>query len=206
MTGTRTVAFDRLQIAYDDRVLTPRPWTAQQSRWAAEILETAPAGSVLELCSGAGQIGLLAVADAQRPLVCVDASPVACDYIRRNAATAGMAHRVRVREGTITDALQAEERFALVIADPPWVRRAETGRFPADPLLAIDGGEDGMEIAWACIEVARRHLLPGGSLVLQLGTAAQVEAVQERLRGDVLALAEVRCCEGGVLVRMDRDG
>ncbi|MBI2244007.1 MAG: methyltransferase, partial [Nocardioides sp.] len=57
-----TMGFGPLRITFDGRVLRPRPWTAAQSEWAAEILADAPAGPVLELCAGAGQIGLLAVA------------------------------------------------------------------------------------------------------------------------------------------------
>ena len=96
------------------------------------------------------------------------------------------------------------ERFAVVIADPPWVRRAETGRYPEDPLLAIDGGDDGMDVAWTCLDTARLHLAPAGSLLLQLGTVEQVDAVRERLRGDELSVTEVRWHERGVLVRIDR--
>jgi release factor glutamine methyltransferase len=196
--------FGPLRIAYDGRVLEPRPWTVAQSAWAGEILPTAPPGSVLELCSGAGQIGLLAVADNDRSLVCVDLSPVACDYARHNADAAGMSDRVEVREGAMDEVLRDRERFAMVIADPPWVRRAETGRYPEDPLLAIDGGDDGMDVAWTCLDTARLHLAPGGTLLLQLGTVEQVEAVRERLRSDELSVTEVRWHERGVLVRIDR--
>jgi release factor glutamine methyltransferase len=195
--------FGRLRIAFDDRVLRPRPWTAAQSEWAAEILDSAPAGVVLELCSGAGQIGLLAVADTDRRLVCVDLNPVACDFARHNAAVAGLGDRVDVREGAMDDTLRDSERFALVVADPPWVRRADTGRYPEDPVLAIDGGDDGLDVAWACVDVARLHLLPGGSLLLQIGTVEQVEALRYRLRDDVLQVTEVRRAERGVLVRLD---
>ena len=203
-TEPEEMDFGRLRIAYDGRVLEPRPWTAAQSEWAAEILPTAPPGTVLELCSGAGQIGLLAVADSDRQLVCVDLNPVACDYARRNADAAGMADRVEVREGAIDEMVRDSERFAMVIADPPWVRRAETGRYPEDPLLAIDGGDDGMDVAWTCLDTARLHLIPGGTLLLQLGTVEQVDAVRERLRGDELSVTEVRWHERGVLVRVDR--
>jgi release factor glutamine methyltransferase len=208
MTTTTTepeeMDFGRLRIAFDGRVLRPRPWTEAQSTWAAEILPTAPAGTVLELCSGAGQIGLLAVADTDRELVCVDLNPVACDYARRNAAAAGMADRVEVREGAIDVMLGDDERFALVVADPPGVRRTEVGRFPEDPVVAIDGGEDGMDVAWMCVDAARRHLSPGGTLLLQLGTVDQVDSLRERLRDDELDVSEVRWHERGVLVRADR--
>lgn len=200
-----TVGFGPLQITFDGRVLRPRPWTAAQSDWAAEILAQAPVGAVLELCAGAGQIGLLAVAPSTRRLVCVDLNPVACEYARANAAAAGLSERVEVREGSMDEVLRDSERFALVIADPPWVRRSEVETFPEDPVLAIDGGPDGMEVAWLCLDTARGHLMRGGTLLLQLGTVEQVDVLRDRLRenDDGLAISEVRWCDRGVLVRLD---
>ena len=61
-----TVQIGALTIAYDASVLEPRPWTARQSEWAADLLSVAPAGRMLELCAGAGQIGLLALLNAQQ--------------------------------------------------------------------------------------------------------------------------------------------
>ncbi|MEN3273049.1 MAG: hypothetical protein V7636_1810, partial [Actinomycetota bacterium] len=52
-------SFGGLEIAFDDGVLTPRPWTIEQSQWAIELLHALPDGPVLELCCGAGQIGLV---------------------------------------------------------------------------------------------------------------------------------------------------
>ena len=202
-----TMGFGPLRITFDGRVLRPRPWTAAQSEWAAEILADAPAGPVLELCAGAGQIGLLAVAAAPRSLVCVDLDPVACDYARHNARAAGLDDRVEVREGSMEEVLRDSERFALVIADPPWVRREEIGRFPEDPRLAIDGGPDGMEVAWLCVDTARPHLMRGATVLLQLGIVEQVDLLRERLREqteDELVISEVRWCDRGVLVRLDR--
>ena len=213
MTGTtsapghETVHFGGLEIGFDERLLRPRTWTAEQSRWAAELLDDAPDGPVLELCAGAGHIGLLAVTLRARPLVCVDVSSAACDYARRNAETAGLGGLVTVREGTIDDVLDARERFALVIADPPWVRRVDTGRFPEDPLLAIDGGDDGLDVARACLRAAGRHLVPGGSLVLQLGTLEQVTIVRDELPAyGAMDLVETRSYPRGVLARFDASG
>ena len=202
-----TMGFGPLRITFDGGGRRPRPWTTAQSEWAAEILAQAPPGPVLELCAGAGQIGLLAVAAAPRSLVCVDLDPVACDYARHNARAAGLDDRVEVREGSMEEVLRDSERFALVIADPPWVRREEIGRFPEDPRLAIDGGPDGMEVAWLCVDTARPHLMRGATVLLQLGIVEQVDLLRERLREqteDELVISEVRWCDRGVLVRLDR--
>ena len=203
---TERIDFGSLTIAFDDRVLRPREWTAAQSEWAADLMASAPGGTVLELCAGAGHIGLLAVAATGRQLVCVDASGVACDYARANAVANQMADRVEVREGRLEEALAPDELFPVVIADPPWVPRDETSRYPEDPLTAIDGGDDGLDVARACLAAVDAHLAPGGSAVLQVGTTAQVEALRAEpcFAEGRLAVVEVRQEERGVLARVDR--
>jgi methylase of polypeptide subunit release factors len=201
--GSEEMPFGHLTIRFDDRLLRPREWTAAQSVWAAELVRRCPPGPVLELCAGAGQIGLLAVSLEPRPLVCVDLNPAAPGHIRANAAAAGLATSVEVRTALLEDALADDERFALVIADPPWVRRTDVGRFPDDPVLAIDGGEDGLDLARSCLNVAARHLVPGGSVLLQLGSREQVTALEADLPAE-LEVRELRAFERGVLVRFDR--
>ena len=203
---TESVPFGSLTIAFDDRVLRPREWTAAQSEWAAELMATAPGGTVLELCAGAGHIGLLAVAQTGRRLLCVDANPVACDYARANALAAGLADLVEVREVRLQEALAPGETFAVVIADPPWVPREQTGRYPEDPLTAIDGGDDGLDVARACLATIDDHLSPGGSAVLQVGTCAQADALRREpcFSDGRLVMVEVRQQVRGVLARIDR--
>jgi methylase of polypeptide subunit release factors len=198
------VDFGDLRIAFDRRLLRPRSWTENQSLWAAELLPSLPPGTVLELCSGAGQIGLLGVAGSGRRLVCVDVNPVAAEYIAANAVAAGLRNRVEIRLGRIDDALAPRERFPLIIADPPWVPGPDTARFPEDPLLAIDGGEDGMGVVRECLAAIESHLGPGGVALLQLGPGDQVQAVAEMIEGTGLVPGETRDFgERGALLRID---
>jgi len=205
MAETLHTTFGGLSIAYDSDVIEPRAWTEAQSRWAADLLAQSPEGDVLELCSGAGHIGLLAVVLSPHPLVQVDLNPTACAYARANAVAAG-AGGVRVLEGPIDATLDPGDRFVGVIADPPWVPSAETSRFPEDPILAIDGGQEGVDLARVCVEVAARHLVDGGWVVLQIGTAEQVSALEKWLGepgSPVLRVQEVRSYgDRGVLVHL----
>lgn len=204
--------FGGLRITFDEQVLRSRAWTVAQSRWGAELLRAAPTTtSLLELCTGAGHIGLLAVV-LERPrthrLVAVDRSRVACEFARRNAVLAGLEDRVEVREGLIDGVIDPDDRFELVIADPPWVARAHTSRFRDDPVLAIDSGDDGLDVAWSCLAAAEAHLVDGGSLLLQLGSLQQVDRVAEGLvaRSSALTIHEIRTFDGhGVLVRIVRE-
>jgi methylase of polypeptide subunit release factors len=200
-----TTDFGGLSIASDDRVLSPRRWTTMQSYWAAELLRGSPPGRVLELCSGVGHIGLLCTSLEPRDMVLVDANPHACALARRNATVNRLVASIDVRHGDLQDVIRADESFVGVIADPPWVPTAETGRFPQDPLMAIDGGVDGLAVAWSCLDVMARHLVRGGWGILQLGTQAQAERVAEGCVDDGLGLEvrETRAYQDrGVLVRL----
>jgi ribosomal protein L3 glutamine methyltransferase len=189
---TSSVEIGGLLFAYDQRVLEPRPWTRAQSEWARDLLDEVPDGPVLELCSGAGHIGLLALLGNQRPLVMVDADEVACRFARMNAIAAGLVDRVEIRHG------QLEEQ----------VRPSEVGRFPQDPVLAIDGGVDGLGPTRGCLHVIDQHLDRAGCAVLQVGGPAHVTGIGEWLdsRPSVrLRVSETRAFgDRGVLVLLRR--
>lgn len=207
--GPRFSQFGSLTIAFDDRVLEPREWTMAQSAWAAELQTTAPAGRVLELCAGVGHIGLLAVSGGDRDLVLVDLNPVASELAAINVLAAGVDDRVEIRTGSMTDVLEPDELFPVIIADPPWVESDSIDRFPEDPQIAIDGGSDGLDLARMCCEVIDAHLSDGGAAVLQIGTQGQADAIDdflERSSTSGLRVTEVRAFERGVLALISRTG
>lgn len=184
--------FGPLLVEYDDRVLTPRQWTLQQSEWAAELAEAAEAGPLLELCAGAGHIGLAAAVLADRDLIQVEADPVAASYARSNAALAGRSDRVEVRNVRLEQALRPDERFPLIIADPPYLPSADLERWPEDPPMAIDGGADGLALVRACLQLAARHLTSSGQLLLQIAGPGQDQQISELLPAGALVRRELR--------------
>lgn len=205
--NTDELTFHGLTIAYDHQVLEPRPWTEAQSAWAAELLAEAPDGPVLELCAGVGHIGLGAVQDSSRELVMVDFNPVAQRFAQHNAVVNHMADRIEFRLARMEEALESAERFGLIIADPPWVRSTEISRFPADPVLAIDGGDDGLELARICVELIDQHLADGGSALLQLGSTEQVRLIAqhtEQLGDGAIRVKETQTFDDGLIVRLAR--
>lgn len=200
--------FGPLVVGFDDTVLRPRPWTVAQSTWAAELVGSAPEGDILELCAGVGQIGLLLASLVSRDLVLVDADENACAYARANAEGAGLSGQVDVRNGPMHTVLAPDERFAFILADPPWVRSGDVVRFPQDPVVAIDGGPDGLDLARICVDLIGRHLDESGAAILQLGDVKQVADLDSYLHSNPeigLSVDEVRIPIGdGVLVGLVR--
>lgn len=179
--STELAPFGDLDIRWDRRVLRPRAWTTAQSHWAAALSPHCPDGPILELCCGAGQIGLLAAVLSGRPLVQVDRDPAATAFARVNAAEAEVPSDIRT--AALADALHADEVFGLVIFDPPYVPSARVADFPEDPVGAIDGGFDGTEQLVLGLGVALRHLHADGHLLVQARDDDQVEVVRRLLEG-----------------------
>jgi methylase of polypeptide subunit release factors len=173
--STAWCEFGPLRVAYDDRVLAPRPWTLLQSCRAAERLVGAPPGRVVELHCGAGHIGQAAAAWSGRALVQVDDDPVCCAWATHNATTNQVAATVVCGQ---VDALPLRPASAaLVLADPPYVPSTDVARFPEDPTHAIDGGVDGLDGVRACLPVMRTLLVDGGVALLQMRGPEQADAI-----------------------------
>lgn len=189
---TTQMDFGPLVVTFDERVLRPRPWTMLQAEWAAELSPDLPPGAVLELCSGAGHIGQATAVLTGRDLVQVDVDPHACRLARANAAANVGTVEVEVRCGDLAASTHPDERFPVVLADPPYLRRDEVEAWPQDPTHAIDGGHDGLDLPRRCLAVAGAHVAPGGVVLLQALGRAQVEDLADDVAAAGLELVDVR--------------
>jgi methylase of polypeptide subunit release factors len=121
---------------------------------------------------------------ADRDLVQVEADPIAASYARSNAVHAGWSQRVDIRQSCLKEAIRPDERFPVVIADPPYLRSADIDRWPVDPPMAIDGGSDGLDLVRVCLQLAAAHLAPTGQLLLQTAGSRQAEDITVLLAGN----------------------
>jgi methylase of polypeptide subunit release factors len=188
------VDFGGLRVPTSAAVIQPRSWTVAQSTWAAELAPVCPPGPVLELFAGSGHIGLEASRRTGRSVVLVDLSAEACRLATETARVNGLDASV-VNAGVSRD-LCERTRPGLVLADPPYVPESEVGRFPSDPIDAIDGGPDGLSLVRAVLLAVHPALSPNVPLILQLrglGQAAMVDRWLEARNALGMRIDEVRC-------------
>jgi release factor glutamine methyltransferase len=167
----------------DARVLVPRPDTETLVEVAlTRTHHLSLYGRALDLCTGSGCV---AIAFArERPTWKVtgsDVSEQAAELARENAERLGAVFATRWLVGDLFDAIPTGERFELVTGNPPYIPRAEIATLDADvrdfePRLALDGGEDGLDLVRRVVERAPEFLAPGGVLALEIGHG-QVSAV-----------------------------
>ena len=129
---------------------------------------------MLDLGTGSGAIALAIASEWPSARVsATDASADALEVARDNAERLGLADGVRLVHGDWFDALGADERFEVVVSNPPYIAEHERDALPADvrdhePPAALYSGPSGTESLREIIEDAPRHLVGGGLLALEL--------------------------------------
>jgi release factor glutamine methyltransferase len=127
-----------------------------------------PRDIILDLCCGAGAIGAALAAAVDRAEVhAVDIDPAAVRCARRNVPG-------YVYEGDLYQPLPASLRgqIGLVVANVPYVPTDEIGFLPPEarahePLVALDGGPDGLDVLRRVAARAPEWLAPGGRLLIE---------------------------------------
>ncbi len=158
--------FCGLRIAVDPGVFVPRRRTEFLVQHA--VLLAHPAAIVVDLCCGAGAIGAaLATAVDRAEVHAVDIDPAAVACARRNVP--GHAYR-----GDLYQPLPARLRgqVQILAANVPYVPTGEIGFLPPEarahePLVALDGGPDGLDVLRRVAAGAPDWLAPGGHLLIE---------------------------------------
>jgi release factor glutamine methyltransferase len=184
LTGVKE--FYNRPFKVDARVLIPRPETELLVEAALHVLPKDAPSQALDVCTGSGCIAIsLAAERPQASLLATDLSPGACALAKENAEALGVASRVTILQGNLFEPVPAEARFALIVSNPPYIGTGEIPGLSAEvrrePHLALDGGPDGLALIRRVVEGARRFLIPGGLLAMEIGET-QGSAVRELLQ------------------------
>ncbi|MFJ2518413.1 putative protein N(5)-glutamine methyltransferase [Cellulosimicrobium cellulans] len=197
------VEFHGLRVAVDPGVFVPRQRTtllvdeavALGRQAAGGVSAGLPDGAadgdaggspvvVVDLCCGAGALGLATATDLARESAVVlhasDVDPAAVACAARNvAAVAGTAH-----EGDLFDPLPAglRGRVDLLLANVPYVPTGEIPLLPREARdheahVALDGGGDGLDVLRRVAAEAPDWLVPGGHLLTESGERQAAGAV-----------------------------
>jgi len=175
---TGRAAFRDLDLAVDSRVLIPRPETEGLVEAVLEVLREEsrrwPVPRVLDLGTGSGAIALAIAAECPRAVVsATDLSAEALEVARANASALGLEDRVELAHGDWFGAVGGDDRFEVVVSNPPYIATGEWETLPHDvrsfePQSALFSGSSGLDALREIVDEAPRHLVAGGLLALEL--------------------------------------
>lgn len=175
------VEFCGLRVSIDPGVFVPRQRTALLVREAAD--RTPAGGTVVDLACGSGAVGLAVAARVPGiALHAVDVEPAAVRCARRNVPGT-------VYLGDLYDPLPTSLRghVDVLVANVPYVPSDAVDLMPREardhePRITLDGGPDGLDLLRRVASGAREWLVPGGSVLVEIGedqTGAAMAAFED---------------------------
>lgn len=175
-------SFRGLELAVSPATLIPRPETEEV---VGHALERLPAGgTALDLGTGSGAIAIaLASARPDARVVAVDQSQNALAVAAANVARHGLGERVALRHGSWWEPIADDERFDLVVSNPPYIDPEQREGLAADvaafepPLALFSAAGDALSCYRPIVAGLERHLRPGGWFVAETGVGASEPAL-----------------------------
>jgi release factor glutamine methyltransferase len=171
-------------------VLIPRPETEHLVEKVIELAggfhrSLIPQPRIVDVGAGSGAIAVTLTAKlAYAEITAIDISAAALAVARRNAKSNGVAGKIRFLQGDLL-APVAEERFEIVVSNPPYVPQGDRDGLAVEvrdfePGLALFAGDTGLDIYRRLIPDAFALLVPGGFVALEIGFG-QSGAIEELL-------------------------
>lgn len=159
----------------DERVIVPRSFIAELIPSYLEPWITHPEAvtDILELCTGSGCLSIM-LADAfhKAHVDAVDISADALAVAKRNVETYELSDRITLYESDLY-AQVPNKKYQLIIANPPYVNQTSMNKLPQEylhePQIALNGGDDGMDLVRKIIAGAKSRLTPNGILMVEIG-------------------------------------
>jgi ribosomal protein L3 glutamine methyltransferase len=174
----------------DERVIVPRSFIAELLRPMGAATHSGraprnaglspaiakdpyPTRSILDLCTGSGCLAILAaLAFPQARVDAADLSDDALAVAARNVADYKLAPRVQLLKSDLFAALEGRT-YDLIVSNPPYVKASSMRKLPdeyrREPEMALASGADGLDHTRVILAQARRHLNPGGRLLVEIG-------------------------------------
>lgn len=191
--------FYGLAFSVDRRALIPRPETerlvelaaAEIRRRLARPVDPGARFRVVDVGTGSGAIVVALAAELRRlraleavEFLATDVSDEALDLARENAVAHAVAEGIRFQRGDLlADPVGSHGPFDLIVANLPYVRHDVIPGLPIaasfEPVHALDGGQDGLDVIEKLLHQLPRYLADGGLALLEIG-ADQGELIVDR--------------------------
>lgn len=170
---THRQEFMKLNFYVDENVLIPRPDTEILVEEAISICKKNNYTKILDLCTGSGAIAVsLAKYLKNVDITALDISKNALKIAKRNARANKVEEKITFIESNLFDNL-SNNKYDIIVSNPPYIKKDEIKNLDKEvkkePLLALDGGIDGLDFYRKIVKNAYKYLNNKGILCLEIG-------------------------------------
>lgn len=170
---THIQEFMRMTFYVDENVLIPRQDTETLVEEVIKIAKKINAKKFLDLCTGSGVIAVsLAKYIEGSEVTAVDISRKALNIAKLNAKNNEVEDRITFIESDLFKNL-VKEKYDIIVSNPPYIKRKVLKKLDKEiqkePMIALDGGYDGLNFYRKIISKADEYLKFHGYLCLEIG-------------------------------------
>jgi len=141
---TKYREFYGLNFYVDNRVLIPRPESETLVEKALDRVQSCPVATIAEIGTGCGAIAVsLALNLPDVKIYATDISSPALEVAGKNCRRHEVSDKVCLLQGDMLEPLP--EPVDIIVANLPYVKLSDIDDRCPEPLLALDGGADGLE-------------------------------------------------------------
>ncbi len=171
---TKHQEFMKLNFYVDNSVLIPRADTEILVEEVIDSINNVGKGNlkILDMCTGSGAIAVSIAKYVKNVEVCaVDLSEKALEVARKNAIKNAVENRCAFIKSNMFE--NVNEKFDIIISNPPYIKTEAIKKLDVnvrkEPVMALDGGEDGLDFYNILIENSYKFLNKNGMLFLEIG-------------------------------------
>lgn len=166
-------SFLNLELYVNTSVLVPRPETELLAEVAINFCKKHDGVSLLDIGTGSGTLAIsIAYNCPDVTVVAVDVSQDALTVAEKNAQKYEVMNRIDFMLSDVYDSIVGK-KFDLIVSNPPYILSKEiktlSKEVQKEPVLALDGGEDGLDIYRKIVGKAMSFLSNEGLLALEIG-------------------------------------
>lgn len=170
---THRQEFMRLMFYVDENVLIPRPDTEILVEEVIKIAKKINAKKVLDLCTGSGAIAVsLAKYIEGSQITATDISRKALSIAKLNAVNNDVEDKITFVSSDLFQNIP-EEKYDIIVSNPPYIKRNVIQKLDKEvrkePIIALDGGDDGLKFYKKIIDNAYEYLKYKGYLCFEIG-------------------------------------
>lgn len=176
--------FYGLTFDVNKKVLTPRMETELLVEQVLKVQKQYKKCTILDVGTGSGAIAISVAKNCDAQVTAVDVSTQALAVAESNAKKNGV--KVEFVHSNLFDNLKRKRKFDIIVSNPPYIPSTEIEKLDknvreCDPILALDGGEDGLDFYRSIISKARDRLNAKGQIFFEVGKG-QAASVRRLLR------------------------